>query len=154
MIETYSPEEIRTALSHCIGTQGYTRHWTKALVYTDGVEAMAHMCGAHWLVDAIASYVPDINRLRENDPYVSFHLWTLNVSTENTQWYRREDGEEGQRAGDPVAAQLVMRLDADTPALIHQDIEYTNFPLPEGITLYMQDGGPGYGWVLMLRSEY
>jgi hypothetical protein len=43
---------------------------------------------------------------------------------------------------------LLICEDGNNKELARQNIEYTDFPLPEGITLYL-DGG-----VLMLTSEY
>jgi hypothetical protein len=41
----------------------------------------------------------------------------------------------------------------ESPPLIAQQIEYSDFPLPDGIKLYVEDGGEGVGMVLMLPGE-
>lgn len=97
-----------------------TEEWHKhqfGLKYTDGVKFLAENSGAYWLVDAIASY-----QKKE-----SFQLWTLTVTDHR--------------------AVLEMREDSDAPIIVQQNIEFTDFPLPE-IKLYLVDG------VLMLPSEY
>lgn len=42
------------AHSHC--TENWHRHFTGLLVYTDGIKLVADVCGAHWLIDAVASH--------------------------------------------------------------------------------------------------
>ena len=49
-------EEITTALDDCTGTTHYYTCAFGNTVYTDGIKTMADLCGAYWLVDAVASY--------------------------------------------------------------------------------------------------
>ena len=42
-------------LAHFNGTERYFRHWTRSIIYTDGIEYL-NANGAAWLVDAIASH--------------------------------------------------------------------------------------------------
>ena len=85
--------------------------------YTDGVKYLAETAGCYWLLDVIFSY-------RRKDP---FQIWTLVVKDKK--------------------AVVTMKEDSDTPVLIKQEIEYTDFPLDE-ISLWLIDG------VLILPSEY
>ena len=103
------------------------RYWTKRLVYTDGVQYLAEKGGAYWLIDAIASYQPD-KRITCRPDLVDFQLWELAVS-------------EDKRAT------LTVRADSDKPAVITQDIPFTDFPL-ERVKLYVCNG------TLLLPSEY
>lgn len=119
--------EIASRLSQFIGTENYYRHWTGALVYTDGVKAMAEMCGAYWLIDSIASWQPTCRRdemLRE------MQFWTLKRMGAGT-WDLRVERDEGNIA-------------------FSQPIEFSDFPMNE-MKLWVQAGSP---MVLMLPSEY
>ncbi len=87
-------------LSQFIGTTQYYKN-SLGLRYTDGVQAMAEVGGAYWLIDAIASY-------RRREP---FQVWKLTVK-------------DGKGA-------LTMQEDSDQPVIVKQKIPYTDFPLDE-----------------------
>ena len=99
----------------------------KRLVYTEGVQYMAERGGAYWLIDAVASYQPD-NRITSRPDLVDFQLWELAVAKDKS-------------------ATLTMRGDSDQPAVITQEIPFTDFPLAQ-IKFYVCNG------TLMLPSEY
>ena len=105
-------------------------HWTRRLVYTEGVQYMAEKGGAYWLIDAIASY-QNHKRIRTNPMLRDFQLWELKVRVKNEQ----------------RAATLTMRADSDQGTIIRQRIEYTDFPL-DYIRLYVE------GDTLLLPSEH
>lgn len=109
------------------GTEKYYRHWTRKLIYTDGIHFLTEN-GAAWLVDAVASY-QHRPKLNTGDLAV-FQLWELKVS--------------GSKAV------LTCKADTGVRAVVTQRIEYTDFPLPY-IKLYVENGGMGR--VLMLPSE-
>jgi len=93
-------------------------------VYTDGIQYLADFGAAYWLLDAIASYQPQILK----DPLLQqFQHWKLTVNADHT-------------------AQLVCERDTDD-VVVTQDIPFTDFPLDE-LRLYLVTG------VLMLPSEY
>jgi hypothetical protein len=48
-------------LAHCIGTANDYRHWL-GLRYTDGIKTLAEGAECYWLMDAIASYQPQLKR--------------------------------------------------------------------------------------------
>jgi hypothetical protein len=123
-----SPEDIRQALAQAIGTENYWRAFPNndKFLFTDGVKVMAEMCEAFWLVTAVFSW--QINGKVSKEP---FQVWTLSF----------KDKAKGDEA-------LLICEDGNHKKLARQEIGYTNFPLPEGIKLYL-DGG-----VLMLPSEY
>ena len=113
-------------LAYFMGSEQFYKHWTKRLIYTEGVQYMAEKAGAYWLIDAIASYQPD-KRIKDNPDLVAFQVWKLEIKESK--------------------AVLTMRGDSNLPSVIRQEIPYTDFPLPE-ITLYVCDG------TLLLPSEY
>jgi len=123
-------ETIQNNMAHAIGTTKYIWHWTKALVFTDGVEQLREDADCHWLVDAIASYQ---GKKLKNIP---FQVWKLKVC-------------------DDKSAILTMVEDSGEPNIITQKIPFTDFPL-EDITLWVNDGcvGDSACKVLMLPSEY
>ena len=117
-----SAEQITDILRNHTGSLERYRHWTRRFIYTPGVRDLAELCGAYWLLDLIASHQIDPKVRQE-----PFQVWTLKVAAGHTATATAEDGD-----GRVVAT---------------QDIEFTDFPLPE-ISLYLTDG------VLLLPSEY
>ena len=123
-----SPNAIRDALAQCHCTD---HHW---LIFpghddfkiTDGVKAMTQICEAHWLVTAIFSWQGNSKLNKE-----PFQVWIL-------RFINKEKGDNA----------LLICEDGNRKELAHQEIEYTDFPLHEGIKLFL-DGG-----VLLLPSEY
>lgn len=113
-------------LSQFYGTEGYHRFnvLMPNMVLTDGAQYVAEQLGAFWLMDAIASY---FGKYKSNE----FAVAKLTVSDSKAQLVI-EDGNDGE--------------------LVKQDIEYTDFPLPE-ITLYVAPMDEKH-WVIMLTSEY
>jgi hypothetical protein len=120
-----SPEEIRSALAQATGTENYWRVFpgNDNFLLTDGVQLMAELCGAFWLVTAVFSWQCEEKVRKE-----PFQVWTLRLEKENGAILTCEDGNGRE--------------------LARQKIEFTDFPLPEGVTLYL-DGG-----VLLLPSKY
>ncbi|MBW3011393.1 hypothetical protein KY326_04195 [Candidatus Woesearchaeota archaeon] len=108
------------------GTEKYHRLTIGPLLGTDGVAYLAQKANCFWLIDAIASYQEELSE-------EGFQVWFL-----------RKTGSK---------AVLTCHSDYDSknpdkyPALVTQNIEYTDFPLDE-IKLYVQNG------VVMLPSEY
>ncbi len=120
-----SAEEIQNALGHFYGSANFCRHWTGRIQHTEGVQYLAEAAGAHWLVDVVASYQRD-PRIKKCDGFQICEL-TVNLA-EHT-------------------GVVTLRADKDTPVLITQELEYTDFPL-EHIKLYLAD------FTLMLPTEY
>jgi len=114
-------------LAQFCGSPEFFQHWTKRLIYTEGVQYMAEHGGAYWLIDAVASYQPD-QRIASRQDLVDFQLWQLVVAQDKS-------------------AVLTMRGDSHQPAVITQEIPSTDFPLKQ-IRLYVCNG------TLMLPSEY
>jgi hypothetical protein len=119
-------------LHNFTGTENYYRHWTRALVYTDGIHYLMEN-GAAWLVDAVASYQKRAP-LTKGD-LKEFQIWEL----------ESKDGK----------AVLTCKADSNKKPAITQNIEFTDFP--EGsIKLYVELGsldGVKEELILMLTSE-
>lgn len=62
---------VRDYLAHTTGTEN---HWQHSLMrgfrYTDGVQFVADTCGAHWLIDLVASY-----QVKPKVRAQSFQVW-------------------------------------------------------------------------------
>ncbi|MDA2935403.1 hypothetical protein MYX82_13855 [Acidobacteria bacterium AH-259-D05] len=113
-------EDLEDKLFQFHGTEDYYPHFL-GLVYTDGIKFLAEEAQCYWLIDIVASYQPKLKQ-------VPFQLWELKVEKDNS-------------------AVVTVREDSGKPALISQEIPYTDFPL-EKIKLYYCDN------VLMLPGEY
>ena len=105
---------LDSELANFTGTENHYRHWL-GILFTDGVKFLADRAGAYWLIDAIASWQPEIPRAERE-----FQLWELTV-------------------GEDRSATLEVRPDSDQPAIINQRIQYTDFPL-RLIKLYVENG--------------
>ena len=110
-------------LDQFCGSQTKYRHWLYNLVFTEGVHyLMAN--GASWLVDVIASHQPS---LKNNQRLQEFQVWNLTL-----------DG----KGGCVVSCQE----DSNTPMVVEQKIEYTDFPFD--IKIYVENG------CILLPSEH
>jgi hypothetical protein len=112
-----------TLLSFFTGTTAYHIHAPR-VVLTDGAKYLAEHAQANWLMDAIASYLPELV-YRE-------HFVAASLSVKNS-------------------SAVLLLTDGNHKELAIQRIEYTDFPLRD-ITLFAC-WGDGF-WVLMLTTEY
>jgi len=112
-------------LSQFTGTSQWYTH-PLGLLYTDGVLYLAERGGAHWLLDAIASWQLD-PRVRDDRILKQIQFWKLTVNPDRS-------------------AVLICERDSDDVA-VTQEIPFTDFPL-KSVTIYCQGG------VLLLPSEY
>lgn len=121
----HSTEDIRAALREQTGTFHYWRvfPFKGAPVVTDGVKEMIDLCEAYWLVADITAYQAE-EKIRKEE----FQVWRLVCGQNDTAVLICEDG--------------------NGHVLMKEDIAYTDFPLPEGVTLYLDNG------VLLLPGEY
>lgn len=73
-------QAVRDYAAHCNGSQDMHKHWL-GLLYTDGMLHLAETCGAHWLIDLVASWQPKIAKKMQRpglDPgLASFQVWRL-----------------------------------------------------------------------------
>jgi hypothetical protein len=129
MSTVITPKEIQSNLGQFYGSDTFTA-WSPLFrnsVLTEGALYVAENCGAYWLMDAIASY--------KHDPVFrgqDFQVWAL------------VKGDDGWR----LSAE-----DGNGNALASQFIEYSDFPLDEGVTIWAIRNELG-GLTLMLPSEY
>lgn len=104
-----TPEEIEYELAHCTGTTCYRRFGITRAVATDGAIRMAELCGAYWLLDAIASHIPNAKKLC--GPFdMQFWKFTVNMADRNG---------------------ILSVSDGNCEFREVQKIEYTDFPLSE-----------------------
>jgi hypothetical protein len=88
---------IEEVFAMSTGSVSYFKHITGG-IYTEGVQAVAEIAGAYWLIDAIFSYA------RKEE----IQFWTLEVKASK--------------------AVLTMKEDSDRPEIVRQEIEFTDFP--------------------------
>lgn len=123
-------------LSQFTGSETFTRHWSRRLIFTEGVKFLAENAasgsGAYWLIDAIASHQIEIKTLankRDRDDLRDFQVWELKLN-----------GKGG--------ATLTCRADSDRKPAVTQEIEFTDFEFD--IKLWVERGEE---MTLMLPSE-
>ena len=112
------------ALHQFTGTECTYRHpIVRTVAYTDGAKYVAEHGGAYWLLDIIAI-------AQRHEKAVSaepFQVWKLTVHSKHCGTVICEDGNGRQ--------------------VYRQQLDYTDFPLPE-ITFYFTDN------VILLPGEY
>lgn len=116
-------------LAHFTGSEKWYK-WSPLfpkVVLTEGTRYVAEKGQAYWLMDIIASVQLE-NHVKKHE----FQVWTL-----------KTEGSKG----------IVTCEDGNSNIIYTQNIEYTDFPLPE-IRFYFAPGGPEGTWVIMLPSEY
>jgi len=119
-------DNMREDRSHrTMGTENYWVHLF-GLKYTDGVKAHAALAEAWWLIDAIASYQPDLKRHEEKHRW--WMVWQLKVKKDGT-------------------AVLTARSDTGERPFITQKLEFTTHP--EGEWDFWQEGN-----VLIIPEEH
>jgi hypothetical protein len=116
--QTTKADERKTAIEAALAQHGGSldrfRHWTKHIIHTPGVEDMAKICSAYWLIDLVASH-----QITSSVRAEEFQVWTLTVAADRTGLAVAEDGN-----GREIARQA---------------IQFTDFPLGE-IKLYLDQG--------------
>jgi len=114
------------------GTEKWYRHWTDhRFIYTDGIKYLADHGGedrAYWLINAIFSH--QSNPSLRTPGLQEFQLWELKVNN--------------------GTAVLTCRPDSNMPALVVQEIDFTDFTFD--IKLYVE--GDGEHLTLLLPSEH
>ena len=120
---------LATQLAQFTGSTTFIRHGlVRSLLMTEGVAFLAERAGAHWLVDAIASY--------QHEPVARaepFQAWSLVVDA-------------------ATRSALLAMTDGNSPTpIIRQEIDWTDFPLAEIALWAIAEGDHR---VLMLPSEY
>src|SRR5688572_20607105 len=70
-----SPDELQADLDRFIGGGDVFRHWTRRLLYTEGIQYLAENAAAYWLIDAVASYQGE-RVIRRSERLQAFQLWS------------------------------------------------------------------------------
>jgi hypothetical protein len=115
------------------GSEHWYRHGlVRNVAYTDGAQYVAEHGGAYWLLDVIAIAQMHDKAVKPQP----FQVWTLKV--------------HGDRKG------TVTCDTGNGKELYRQELEYTDFPLPEMKLYCCADGvlGQGIDRVILLPSEY
>lgn len=121
--------QLLNHLAQFTGSETFTRHsLVHRVLMTVGVVFQANAAGAHWLTDAIGSYL--VHELVRTEP---FQVWTLKVDAASRQ------------------GELAMTDGNSSVPIVSQTFDYTNFPLGSIALWLVADGDD---WVLMLPSEY
>jgi hypothetical protein len=122
-------------LSHCTGTEGYHKlTFMSRLLCTDGVKLVADQCGAYWLVDLVASHLPNVVRKLGRDGWLYFCYLTVKDGKAVVE-FKRDVGKQHK-------------------ALARQEIEYTDFPEGEH-TFYIQSmDEENRMYCMMVPQEY
>lgn len=131
-------EDYEQVLSNNRGTEHHYKHTLCSyLLYTDGIKDMAETLQCYWLVDMIASYIPDMFKFANKMSSDRFVFPTV-VAENNKATFKiiseRYNGDEAKEV-----------------ALIKQRIPFTDLPDGE-YKLYLEYNGSK--WVLFLSSEY
>ncbi len=117
--------ELEAGLAQHTGSETFTLHGLARNVrMTEGVVWLANNAEAHWLTDAVVSYLADDRAKRE-----PFQVWTLRTALISN------------------SAALTMTNGNSKKAIVAQAIEYTDFPLPEVVLYLVRESDH---WVLML----
>ncbi len=121
MTETLSKHE----LVQFSGTSQYFNHWTRKLVYTDGVQYLGAN-GGYWIIDLVASY-------QSTNTYAKypFQSWKITKTDKGGFIAKATDGNE--------------------TVIFEQEGEYTDLPFDIELFLIADEQFKG---VLLLTSEY
>lgn len=134
-------------LSQFTGTQEWHR-WSvlyRQCLLTDGAKYVADQAGAYWLTDAIASYQRKLIPRGE-----TFQTWTLRYHEATPS--ERVFTESGSRLVKATRDHWTLTCDdGNGKVLITQEIEFSDFPLPEFKLWAIWDG---QNTVILLPSEY
>lgn len=126
-----APDEIRRSLRNHTGSEAFTRY-SPALfpkvILTEGAKDLAESAECYWLMDVISSHQLEARVRAEG-----FQVWNL-----------RRDDKKGWH---------IWCEDGNDTTVADQTIGLSDFPLPEGITLWACHNELG-GITIMLPSEY
>lgn len=104
------------------------RHWL-GILFTAGVKYVAETGQCYWWIDLVASHQGNAKAKAEE-----FQVWKLQINADKSAVATMTDG------------------NSETP-IITQNIEFTDFPDPDGLEMYLVRS-PGQPAVLMMPCEY
>src|ERR1700680_4102896 len=141
-------QQLSADLAQHTGSETFKRHWSKRLIYTEGIETLAETAGDYWLIDAIASHQPAVTKAARKDPRLAdFQIWPLFFSETHDAKGRNavlSCCADISRSGKPDNRCVVQELWTDFPPTI---IDGNPF---QRLKLYLERGEH---WCLMLPSE-
>lgn len=127
---------VRDYARQTTGSVDLHAHWLRGS-YTDGMAFVAETCGAHWLLDVVASHQPGIAARLRKHGLRDFQVWRLTYSPTRGR-----------------TARWVVDAWSDTPEapeavlLARQTIAFSDFPTElSGFEFYAEAG------VVMLKEE-
>jgi len=120
--------ELADYAAQCNGTGQYYRYNPPSVLLTDGAKHFAETCEAFWLLDIIASWQLEPERIPDPD----FQAWTLEKTAEGGARIFCGDGNETRK--------------------MMQEVEYTDF-LPDSATLWCLPADET-NRVIMIPAEY
>lgn len=128
----YEKQQLLDGLANFSGDLERYRSINPRVIYTPGVKYLAEKAGAHWLIDAIASYFLGGKQVFPDSRLETQQFWRLEVSEDDS-------------------ALLSARADSGVEPYVTQHIPYTDFPLNQ---IDIWAGFNGKGWTLYLPSEH
>lgn len=133
-------EMVRDYALHTSGTEEWHKHWL-GMLYTDGIKHLADTCGAHWLLDLVASHQPDIRVMLKRAYLGSFQVWRIRwIDDKFPRWIVDcwSDTPGGNPPDEPKSVQLV-----------EQTLEFTDFPKDlSGFEFWVE------GDTMLLKAEH
>lgn len=115
MITTYN--DVNKVFSRNIGSETlYKRNYCNSLLYTEGILDFAQTLDAHWLIDTVISYMPDVLKTYETEEE-SFFVIEVTVDKKHQGYF--EIYREGWIGNDyheciTVAKQMIPFIDLPT----------------------------------------
>ncbi len=105
---------VKQYARHTVGSECLHRHpMLIQFHHTDGIQFMAETCGAHWLIDAVMSWQPEVQGKLSSEGFRDFQVWRF------ARDYKRDEA-------------WILECWSDTPSkstlLASQKIEYSDFP--------------------------
>jgi len=139
---------VREYARHTIGSEQIHRH-PLGMLFTDGMMYVAETCGAHWLLDLVVSWQPEIKKKHGRLAY--FQVWRLCApEKDGAPWVidAWSDTPEAPDSEDGPASVLLAR----------QEIGYSDFPRNLCHIGVIDEGARGFQfWVengtAMLKEE-
>ena len=131
--DSYSSQEVRAIVNNAAGSYQY--HTISMFpgypVLTDSVKALCEAAGCYWLMDIIASH-----QCKSKVGAAMFQIWELAYVCKSKSDYWL----------------VTMKEDSNMPVMVSQKLFYSDFPLPEGVKLYMINDGRNR--VILLPGDY
>lgn len=109
------------------------------MVYTSGIHFVAETCGAHWLIDLVASHQREIFLKRQKHDLRAFQVWRMR-KLDDDHWLIDcwSDTPDGNPPDEPPSIKLA-----------EQELEYSDFPAGlSGFEFWVE------GETMLLKAEH